>query len=494
MQGPDKTKRMASLDVVDREELAAKAEARASNITFRPPPNVKPGTMIGDKYRIEREIGRGGFGVVVRAVHLTLDQRVAIKVLTEGDGLTDDEFEEDAARFRREAKATAALRSDHVVRILDVDVLESGYPYIVMEYLEGKTLHELIYSEGPLSVEDAVDHALQVLAALAEAHSVGIVHRDLKPANVLLTKGVGGVIRSKVLDFGVSKMLGAASQRLTKTGAVVGTVAYMSPEQMLDAKRVDGRADIWSVGLILYEALAKKHPFGSSSAGPKVVTAVLNDPVVPLRTFRQDIPPALENIVARLLEKNIDLRFPNAVEVAKALAPFAPLQSRPVIDEIRRAGAPSGAAAPSAGRDLTRSHSHGASLAGTKPSASTRQPKKSSAVLPVLIALVTAALVLGVLAGFVFDVKPKWLHKLPSIHHEPPPAPRASVPAPSPSAAPAAPSAMLSAPPPTIPAGGMNPSGAHSAKAARNDPKSDCNPPYVWDDVAKVKRYKPECL
>jgi len=132
--------------------------------------------MIGDKYRIECEIGRGGFGVVVRAIHLTLDQRVAIKVLTEGEGSTEAEWAEDAARFHREAKATAALRSEHVVRVLDVDVLESGYPYIVMEFLGGKTLHELTYgAPGPLKLEDAVDYAIQVLAALADAQDLSVV-------------------------------------------------------------------------------------------------------------------------------------------------------------------------------------------------------------------------------------------------------------------------------------------------------------------------------
>lgn len=405
MNGPDKTKRMGPSEPKGKREPATKPEAGGENVSVRQPPQVKVGTMIGDKYRIEREIGRGGFGVVVRAVHLALDQRVAIKVLTEGDGLTDAEFEEDAARFRREAKATAALRSDHVVRVLDVDVLESGYPYIVMEYLEGKTLHELIYSQGPLAVEDAVDHIVQVLAALAEAHSVGIVHRDLKPANVLLTRGVGGVVRSKVLDFGVSKMLGGASQRLTRTGAVVGTIAYMSPEQMLDAKRVDGRGDIWSVGLLLYEALAQKHPFGSSAAGPKVVTAVLNDPVPPLRTFRDDVPPGLEAVIARLLEKNADLRFATAAEAANALAPFAPARSRPVLDEIRRAGLPSGAAAPGFGS--IRSHSRGP-VSGAKAAAATpRPPPTSRGHLVLTLALVVAALV-----AFAFVVKPTWLQKL----------------------------------------------------------------------------------
>jgi eukaryotic-like serine/threonine-protein kinase len=306
-------------------------------------PNVKPGATIGDKYRVERELGRGGFGVVVRAIHLTLNQRVAIKVLTESEGSTDAEFAEDAARFRLEAKATAALKSPYVVRVLDVDVLDGTYPYIVMEYLEGRTLHEMVHTKGPLPVAVAVDIAIQVLAALAEAHANGIVHRDLKPANVFLTKGAGGET-VKVLDFGVSKMIGGASQKLTRTGAVVGTVAYMAPEQMLDARTVDARADLWSTGLVLYEALARAHPFGAAAAGPTVVTAILNDPLIPLRSIRPDVPPELEAAIETLLQKDASRRFPTALDAALALAPFASPRIRPVIDEVRRTPPPAGAA------------------------------------------------------------------------------------------------------------------------------------------------------
>ncbi len=353
--------------------------------------------MIGNKYRIEREIGRGGFGVVVRAIHLTLDQRVAIKVLTESEGSTEAEWAEDAERFRREAKATAALRSDHVVRVLDVDVLESGYPYIVMEYLDGKTLHDLTYtSPVPIAFEDAVDYTIQALAALADAHAVGIVHRDLKPANVFLSKGIGGAPLVKVLDFGVSKMLGAASERLTRTGAVVGTVAYMAPEQMLDAKRVDGRADLWSLAMVLYEALARSHPFGPSASGPKIVTSILTEPIPPLRTFRPDVPPLLEAVVMRLLDKKADQRFATAIEAAAALAPFAPLRSRPVLEEIRRSPPPSGAAAPG----FVSARRQPAPSASGKPVPSASR-KPVSPLIGFLVAFVTAAIVLGIIAAVV---------------------------------------------------------------------------------------------
>ena len=225
-------------------------------------------------------------------------------------------WKEDAARFKREAQATAALRSEHVVRILDVDFLPSGSPYMVMEYLEGETLHVTIHTRGPLSVDEAVDHVVQVLAALGEAHAAGIVHRDLKPANVFITHGAGGTMVAKVLDFGVSKIAAhsgigggsaarrrlGASQPITKTGAVIGTVAYMAPEQMLDAKRVDARADLWSVGIMLFELLTKKTPFGAASI-PNIVTPMLTKPPTSLSALRPDLPPKLEKVVMRCLEK-----------------------------------------------------------------------------------------------------------------------------------------------------------------------------------------------
>jgi serine/threonine protein kinase len=307
---------------------------------------VKPGRMIAGKYRVEKELGRGGFGVVVQARHLAIDQLVAIKVLTPSE---EGAWQEDAARFKREAQATAALRSEHVVRILDVDSLEDGSPYTVMEYLEGETLHHAIHTRGPLSVEEAVDHVIQVLAALGEAHGAGIVHRDLKPANVLVTRGAGGTMVAKVLDFGVSKIgahsglgtVSAVSQPITKTGAVIGTVAYMAPEQMVDAKRVDGRADLFSVGIILYELLTKQTPFGPAT-NPTIVTTMLTKPPIPLGALRPDLPPKLERAVMRCLEN----RPATAAAVAAALAPFASLRARAALDSLRRAPRPTGAAAP----------------------------------------------------------------------------------------------------------------------------------------------------
>jgi len=322
-----------------------------------PDAGVKVGSVIADKYRVEQELGRGGFGIVVRARHLAIDQLVAIKVLTAAD---DGEWQEDAARFKREGQATAALRSEHVVRILDVDVLPNGSPYMVMEYLEGETLHVTIHTRGPLAIGESADHMVQVLAALAEAHAAGIVHRDLKPANVFVTQGAGGTMVAKVLDFGVSKIaahsgigggsgsaggVAAGSPPITRTGAVIGTVAYMAPEQMLDAKRVDARADLWSVGIILFELLTKKPPFGKPD-DPHIVTTMLTKPPLSLSALRPDVPPRLEKIVMRCLEKAPQKRYATASALAAALEPFTTPRARPALDSLRRAGRPSGAAAP----------------------------------------------------------------------------------------------------------------------------------------------------
>ena len=477
----------------------------------RPEPDVRPGVVIADKYRVEKELGRGGFGIVVKAHHLTLDQAVAIKVLTEGEG-SDTDWEEDAARFRREAMATAALKGDHVVRVLDIDVLPSGCPYIVMEYLEGQTLHEIVHTRGPLPIAEAIDIAIQVLAALAEAHGLGIVHRDLKPANVFIAHAGAGTSLVKVLDFGVSKMLESRSKPITRTGALIGTVAYMSPEQMLDAKRVDGRADLWSVALILYEALSRKLPFGESSS-PTVVTAILGQPPIPLAQFRPDLPPALIAAIMRLLEKIPEQRFSTALEAATALAPFASPHSRFAFDAIRRAPPPQGAAAPLPSGMVPTTHGRVQKVSTapprTSPSVTPQPQKKKSSALWLILSFALAGAVLGVITAITFITQPRWL-TLPkkdpaasSASVAPPAASSDAPPVASPSAlvvvasaAPPAPSASVSSPTvghaPTSPKPTGSPKA--TAAAAASSAKNPCDPPYVFDHETNIKKYKPECL
>jgi serine/threonine-protein kinase len=411
----------------------------------RPVADVKPGMVIGGKYRVEREIGRGGFGLVFRAVHLQLQQVVAIKILTEGEG-NDVDWNQDAQRFQREAQATAALRGEHVVRILDVDALETGAPYIVMEYLEGQTLHHVTHARGPLSVREAVDIAIQMCAALAEAHSAGIVHRDLKPANVFLAQMPAGGNVVKVLDFGVSKVGGGSmsSDGLTRTGAVIGTVAYMAPEQMLDAKRVDGRADLWSVGQILYEALTKQTPFGPQAA-PTLVNAILTKPPTPITSLRPDVPPQLDAILMRCFEKEAGRRFQTASELGTALAELATPASRPALEYLYRAPPPSGAAAPGPNPPSRLSrHTNPVPIQVAKP----------SSIVPLVATFAIGTVALGLFALFVF-VKSEGRGSTPT-----------SVPAPSFPPAPPIPVSVVAAPA-SAPIASASAAPAQSAKKPR---------------------------
>ncbi len=205
-------------------------------------------TVLLGKYRVEQVIGKGGWGVVVRARHLGLDEVVAIKLLTEA--AID---EESRARFVREARAAAKLRSEHVVRVTDVGETEDNVPYMVMELLEGLDLQQLI-KRGPVDPALLATLVVQVCSALAEAHGLGIVHRDIKSSNLFIVTR-DGAPHAKVLDFGIAKAPEALDFSLTRTSSILGTPAFMSPEQLRSAHRVDTRTDIWSLGVVLYESL-----------------------------------------------------------------------------------------------------------------------------------------------------------------------------------------------------------------------------------------------
>lgn len=277
------------------------------------------GKTIGGKYRVESVLGKGGMGVVLRARHLRLDEPVAIKILLtsmmEVPGMV--------ARFMREARAASKIKSPHVVRVVDVDALEDGVPYMVMEYLEGTDLAALRRKQGPFEIPEAARFLLEACDAIAEAHSLGIVHRDLKPANLFLARGRDGSNVLKVLDFGISKLDAPSEEDTTKTGQMMGSPKYMSPEQMLSMHDVDGRSDIWSLGAILYELVTGRPPFLAESA-PRVCALVLNEKPEPPSTYRPDLPQELEAVILRCLEKDPNNRFPNVAEFVSAFAHFAP--------------------------------------------------------------------------------------------------------------------------------------------------------------------------
>jgi serine/threonine protein kinase len=199
-------------------------------------------------------------GVVVAARHVQLEQRVAIKFLRRGAGHESTAVE----RFLREARAAVALSSDHVARVLDVGTLESGEPFIVMEYLDGVDLGQVLDQKGPLPIPEAVDSVLQACEAIAEAHSLGIVHRDLKPSNLFRNNRRDGTTIVKVLDFGISKSadfnIAKSEKNLTASGLVMGSPGYMSPEQVRNARTVDVRTDVWALGVILSRARPGRVP------------------------------------------------------------------------------------------------------------------------------------------------------------------------------------------------------------------------------------------
>ncbi|HEX8789828.1 MAG TPA: serine/threonine-protein kinase [Polyangiaceae bacterium] len=304
------------------------------------PPPVREGDLLAGKYRVERIIGSGGMGVVVAARHEQLDQRVALKFVRSEAISNQDAVQ----RFLREARAAVKLKSEHAAKVLDVGTLESGAPYMVMEFLEGRDLGQVLAEQGPLSVEAAAEWIVQACEAVAEAHSSGIVHRDLKPQNLFLARSVGGASKVKVLDFGVSKSLTLSDAGgLTQTRTMLGSPLYMSPEQMRSSRDVDARSDVWALGVVLYELLTRRWPFEAESM-PELCLKVVSDPPTPVTDFRPDVPRPMVEVIERCLQKDPALRYENAAELAAALEPMAPPASRVIVERARMAMASTGAA------------------------------------------------------------------------------------------------------------------------------------------------------
>jgi len=361
--------------------------------------------MIGGKYTCERVLGSGGMGVVIEARHAQLGQRVAVKVLLPA-ALKDPVA---AERFLREARAVIAIKSDHVARVMDFGTLESGSPYLVMEHLDGDDLKQLLLRDAPLPISAVADYAIQACEALFEAHQRGVVHRDLKPANLFVTSRVDGTPHVKVLDFGISKTGGPDASSsgpdpsITKTDAVFGTPAYMSPEQLRSSKQVDHRTDIWSMGVTLYELMAGRLPFGGPGDGVMTMVAhILEDTPPKLQLLRSEVPDALDAVVARCLAKSPADRFQSAAELAQALAAFATAESSGTLSRIARMSidslpfeatvrSHSGALSGPAGRPVSSGW-------GRTDGKTTRQARKTGAVVAVaavLIAAIGAGWVLG---------------------------------------------------------------------------------------------------
>jgi eukaryotic-like serine/threonine-protein kinase len=289
--------------------------------------------LVAGRYRLDKVLGMGGMGYVVSAVHVGPDrqvERVAIKFMLP-DALHSSSLHR---RFVREAEAIGRLRSEHVCRLLDTGRTPDGAPYMVMEYLSGHDLERLVSGRGPLPLHEAADYGLQILDAMAEAHSQGIIHRDLKPANVFRAWGPDDTPIIKVLDFGVAKA--ADGMQSTATNTVMGSPSFMAPEQIVSSKRVDERADIYSIGAVLYFLLTGKPPFDAEQL-PALCLKVLNEDPVPPSHLRPDLPPEIDDIILTCMARDQCNRFPNVAELAHALAPFAPEGARPLAQAAARA-------------------------------------------------------------------------------------------------------------------------------------------------------------
>jgi len=272
-------------------------------------------------------------GVVVSARHLQLDTLVALKFMLPGAARLPNARE----RFLREARASVQLRGENVAKVLDVGTMNDGVPYIVLELLDGEDLGEILDSLGVLEPEQAVDYVLQACAAMTEAHGHGIVHRDLKPANLFLTHRVDGRPLVKVLDFGISKLLRGdrPNSIKTKTGTAVGSPAYMAPEQMKGSKTVDQRADIWSLGAILYRLVTGELPFEADSVAG-MFARVMTEAPAPIETYNSDIPAELSAVIMSCLVKDADRRIQTASQLAHQLEPFASDDGRDTVRSISR--------------------------------------------------------------------------------------------------------------------------------------------------------------
>lgn len=274
-----------------------------------------PGALIDERYRVGEVLGRGGMGVVVAAEHTSLGDPVAIKVLKPG-ALASERARQ---RFMREARAAARIKNARVAKVRDVGQLPSGAPYLVMDRLRGVDLAAVIEQRGPLPVAEACLIALQVCEALATAHASGVVHRDVKPGNLFLEQAPHGELSVKLLDFGISKVVsGGDDEVLTGTSDLVGSPAYMSPEQLRASRDVDARADVWSLGVVLYEMLSGARPFRGDSVAD-VSMMILVEPPPPLAP---GLPPTLVRIVERSLRKRREERFASVGAMASALAPL----------------------------------------------------------------------------------------------------------------------------------------------------------------------------
>jgi serine/threonine-protein kinase len=291
------------------------------------------GAVFAARYRLERVVGQGAMACVYAARHVQRNELVALKLL-HPRVMNDARSVE---RFLREARACATIQNGHSVKVLEVLSSEGGNPPgIVMEFLVGEDLGHIVANNGAFPITTAVDYVLQACEAIAEAHAHGIVHRDIKPANLRLALRTDGAPIVKVLDFGISKIPVSEEEArvdLTETTSAFGSPTYMSPEQVRSSKHVDARADVWSLGVVLFELLAGTVPFRAASI-TGLIASIVSDPPRALKELRADVPDGLAQAVDLCLQKNRDKRIQSVQELARQLAAFASANGRTSVDVI----------------------------------------------------------------------------------------------------------------------------------------------------------------
>jgi serine/threonine-protein kinase len=350
-------------------------------------PLLPNGTMVDDKYTIQRALGRGGTGTVYEAQHAVIGHRIALKIVNAARA----ERPETLARFQREARICGTIRHPNVGQIYDVG-MHDGKPYMVLELHEGQSLADVL-EESVLPIPATIEITLQVLSALAAIHDVNVVHRDVKPDNVMLVRSISGDIVVKLVDFGISKVISTdiSERTLTREGSILGSPDYMSPEQ-LRGQSVDARTDLYAVGVLLYEAIAGSTPFDAENLSDLMV-AILRDSVLPPRELRGDCPVELEALTLKALSRDPAERFQSAVEMARQLEHVRTVMRYtpdPSMSGLRKRLPPRADRVTRARRASRKPAAEGAPAAVAAAPLPQRASKRSRALGVVIAALVSA--------------------------------------------------------------------------------------------------------
>ncbi|MGE0328959.1 MAG: serine/threonine protein kinase [Polyangiaceae bacterium] len=287
-----------------------------------------PGQIIAEKYELVRLIGEGGMGAVYEARHTTTHKRCAAKVLLNPELVRTQEV---IHRFFREARASSMVESDHIVQVFDSGFdPATGCPYMILEFLDGEDLDETIQRLGAINPDASAKLVLQAAIGLARAHEQGIVHRDIKPANLYLCHRENDALRVKLLDFGIAKVIDGLVQTegdshgLTRTGSMLGTPLYMSPEQAKGASRVDAQADVWSLGVALYQFLSGRLPYDLPESLGELMVAIITKELIPLQDVAPWVSPELAEVTERAISRDLGKRYRNAGELRDALSALFP--------------------------------------------------------------------------------------------------------------------------------------------------------------------------